>query len=282
MARKKKQEEHENLERWLVSYADFITLLFAFFVVMYSVSSVNAGKFRAMSSSVAEAFNPVINMSASNMMLSPEVTGRIATKNPVLIDLKLFEKIRQEVKAIGADGINVKKNKDGIVISIADTLMFNTGEADLLADAKKIQDKLGVLLADMANTLRVEGHTDNIPIHTAAFPSNWELSSNRAIRVLKYLVQQGVSPERISAAGYAEFQPVAPNDTEEGRRLNRRVDIVIVESTLSSGSSQVDVPLTLTESLAPESAGSDASATQASQPEFPPIKFSPFENITVQ
>ena len=277
MARKKKHQEHENLERWLVSYADFITLLFAFFVVMYSVSAVNDGKYKVMSQSMAEAFSPVISMSASTLMLAPEVTGRIATKNPVLIDLQLFKKVTQEVQAIGAEGIKVKKSKDGIVISIADTLMFRTGEADLLDDAKKIQDKLGVLLADMSNTLRVEGHTDIIPIHTAEFPSNWELSSNRAIRVLKYLVEQGVSPERISAAGYAEFQPIAPNDTEEGRRLNRRVDIVIVESLLSSGSSQVNVPLTLTEFPSTESPGTDPSATEASQPEF-----SPFKNLIVR
>ena len=277
MARKKKHQEHENLERWLVSYADFITLLFAFFVVMYSVSAVNDGKYKVMSQSMAEAFSPVISMSASTLMLAPEVTGRIATKNPVLIDLQLFKKVTQEVQAIGAEGIKVKKSKDGIVISIADTLMFRTGEADLLDDAKKIQDKLGVLLADMSNTLRVEGHTDIIPIHTAEFPSNWELSSNRAIRVLKYLVEQGVSPERISAAGYAEFQPIAPNDTEEGRRLNRRVDIVIVESLLSSGSSQVNVPLTLTEFSSTESPGTDPSASEASQPEF-----LPFENMIVR
>ena len=272
MARKKKHEEHVNLERWLVSYADFITLLFAFFVVMYSVSAVNEGKFKVMSQSMIEAFNPVLDMSASTLMLAPEVTGRISTKRPVLIDLQLFEKVTQEVQAIGAEGIKVKKSKDGIVISIADTLMFQTGEADLLEEAKKIQDKLGMLLADMANTLRVEGHTDNIPIRTVEFPSNWELSSNRAIRVLKYLVEQGVPPERISAAGYAEFQPIAPNDTEEGRRLNRRVDIVIVESLLSSGSSQVDGPLTLTESP----------STEAWQPELPPGTFSPFDHLTVK
>ena len=277
MARKKKHAEHENLERWLVSYADFITLLFAFFVVMYSISAVNEGKFRVMTQSLAEAFNPMVPMSASKFMLTQEVAGRIATRNPVLIDLRLFEKVTREVKAIGTEGIKVKKSKDGIVISIADTLMFRTGEADLLEDAKKIQDKLGVLLADMSNTLRVEGHTDIIPIHTAEFPSNWELSSSRAIRVLKYLVEQGVPPERISAAGYAEFQPIAPNDTEEGRRLNRRVDIVIVESLLSSGSSQVDVPLTLTEFPPTESPGTDPSATEASQPEF-----SPFENLIVR
>lgn len=267
MARKKKHEEHENLERWLVSYADFITLLFAFFVVMYSVSSVNDGKFKTMSQSMIEAFDPMISMSASVMMLSPQVTGRIATKNPVLIDLGLFTKVTREVQAIGAEGIKVKKSKDGIVISIADTLMFRTGEADLLEGAKKIQDKLSLLLADMSNTLRVEGHTDIIPIHTAEFPSNWELSSNRAIRVLKYLVEQGVPPERISAAGYAEFQPVAPNDTEEGRRLNRRVDIVIVEALLSPDSPHVDVPLTLTE----------FSSTEALKPEF-----SPFENLIIR
>ena len=99
MARKKKHEEHVNLERWLVSYADFITLLFAFFVVMYSVSAVNAGKFRVMSNALTEAFNPTISMSASKLMMSPEAVGRVSTKNPVLIDLGLFEKIRQEVKA---------------------------------------------------------------------------------------------------------------------------------------------------------------------------------------
>ena len=263
MARKPKHEEHENHERWLVSYADFITLLFAFFVVMYSVSTVNEGKFRVVSQSIVEALNPMINMSASTIKISPGAIGGPTSAKAITIDLQIFRKLTDTLKASAAEkpgkaiagksdqaGASsprlsgesqaaVAHDERGVVVSMASAVAFEPGKAELLPEARATLIQVATALQGFPSQIRVEGHTDNIPIHTGEFPSNWELSSARAVTIVRFLTEGGhLPPDRLAAAGYGEFHPVAANDTAEGRAANRRVELVIVKSGSSEGAGQ--------------------------------------------
>lgn len=235
MARKKKEEEHENHERWLVSYADFITLLFAFFVVMYSVSMVNEGKLRAAADAISKAFNPIQAFTATPVKIDPKVTEDISKL--VIPDVKVYEQIQEALKEMGdlGDKVTVTIEKRGIVIRVADTVLYDTGKAEIRNDAIRILDKVGSILGRLDNHIRVEGHTDNVPIKTARYPSNWELSTDRASAIVRYFID-GVKmePFRLSAGGYAEYRPIDSNSTPEGRAKNRRVDIVIMNEQESA------------------------------------------------
>lgn len=229
MARKKKPEEHENHERWLVSYADFITLLFAFFVVMYSVSSVNEGKFRAAADSISQAFHPVINMSASPVKIDSKITNQIP--NIIAPDFKTYQKLQDTMKEAGelGDKVKVDMDKRGIVVRVADTLVFDTGKAEVRPEAREVLKKVGTVLAGGNKQVRVEGHTDNVPIKTAHFPSNWELSTDRASAIVRYFIDNtNMKPTLLSASGYAHYKPLESNDSPAGRAKNRRVDIVVL------------------------------------------------------
>lgn len=229
--KKKRHEEHENHERWLVSYADFITLLFAFFVVMYSTSSVNEGKFRAVSESAQAAFNPS-NYSAKKLEVGPKFqisekyTARIEHVAAIKDVLKELEDKRK---------INIFQDRRGIVIRITDTAIFDSGSAEIRKDVTDAIDSLAGILASMKEHIQVEGHTDNIPIYSAQFPSNWELSSARATSMVRRFISHNVDPKRLTAIGYGEYRPIAENDTEDGRAKNRRVDIVILNEGYRSG-----------------------------------------------
>jgi chemotaxis protein MotB len=238
MARKHKPEEHENHERWLVSYADFITLLFAFFVVMYSVSSVNEGKMRIAAQSLLEALNPVISMSASKIHIQPKDMSGPTSSRDITLDMQVSRKLYESVKAIydldktgrARQVLVVTQDERGIIVSIADSLAFAPGKADLLPEAVEPLLKVAAVLKESSQQIRVEGHTDNVPIHSAQFPSNWELSGVRALNIVRFLGDGGhLPPERLSAGGFGEFHPVASNDTEEGRAKNRRVEIIVVK-----------------------------------------------------
>jgi chemotaxis protein MotB len=227
--RKKKEEEHENGERWLISYADFITLLFAFFVTMYSTSSVHEGKLRAIADSVNEAFHPYVSLSSSNIRLTSKQAG------PDMFDpgLKLFfkyKKMEDEVKAMDSSGkIKLIKDKRGRIIRIDEGLAFEAGEAEILPDFGQQLDKIADLIAALPSHVQVEGHTDNIPIKTPVYPSNWELSTARAMSIVRYFVDRhAMDPQRFSVSGYGEFRPIDTNDSPEGRAKNRRVEIVIL------------------------------------------------------
>lgn len=227
--RKKKEEEHENGERWLISYADFITLLFAFFVTMYSTSSVHEGKLRAVADSVNEAFHPYISLSSSSIRLTQKQAG------PDMFDpgLKLFFKYRkmeEEVRTMDPSGqISLIKDRRGTVIRVGDGLAFETGKAEILRDFGQKLDKIADLIAALPSSVQVEGHTDNIPVKTSAYPSNWELSTARAMSIVRYFVDRhSMDPQRFSVSGYGEFRPIDTNDSPEGRAKNRRVEIVIL------------------------------------------------------
>lgn len=222
--KKKKHEEHENHERWLVSYADFITLLFAFFVTMYSTSSVQEGKFRAVSDSAENAFNPS-HYSAKKIEIGPNFSAKerkTAQIGHIVAIKEAFKELEKSNK------MNVFQDRRGIVIRITDTALFNSGSAEIRKEAIEAVDRLAGVLAPMKENIHVEGHTDNMPINSVQFPSNWELSSARSTSIVRNFISHGVDPARLTAIGYGEYRPIAGNDTEEGRGRNRRVDIVIL------------------------------------------------------
>ncbi len=253
MARRKKHEEHENLERWLVSYADFITLLFAFFVVMYSISQVNEGKYRVLSDSLVNAFK---NAPTTTTPISPKLridaaSGASSAQTMVLKQTIFVRKpdpvfeARQKQQAERMKGVamdllkameplvkegqvRVSQSIHGIAIEINASVLFASGQASLEPGSVKALRAVGGVLAQVPNDVQVEGFTDNTPINTAAFPSNWELSTARASSVVRLLAESGAPPERLVAVGYGEFRPIDINSTPEGRARNRRVTIMIL------------------------------------------------------
>lgn len=244
--RKKKPEEHVNHERWLVSYADFITLLFAFFVVMYSISSVNEGKYRVLSDTLSDVFQA---QPTTSTPIHFDDTASISSRNnnEALIDLPvpnhdefltaadnpeldtLSEEITQAVQTlIDDDLINIKKTDFWLEIDIKSSILFTSGGAELSEDAEDILATIADLLDSYPNDIQVEGFTDNVPINSKQFPSNWELSSSRAASVVHLFEEEGVDPKRMQAIGYGQHRPLADNATIEGRNTNRRVNLVVL------------------------------------------------------
>ncbi|MBI5893178.1 MAG: OmpA family protein [Deltaproteobacteria bacterium] len=232
MRKNKRQEEDEKVDRWMVSYADFVTLLFAFFVVMYALSTLNESKYKILAESVSKAFKAQRTES-----VIPELMRQDA--GPLFADAFTktftgdFRKIHHALEGLEKAGIvSLNVERRGVVISMADKFVFDSGKADIRSDAEAVLDEVGKALKDMPNQIKVEGHTDNVPINTPQFPSNWELSSARALNILKYLVaKHDINPVKVSATGYSEFRPVAPNDNPVDRAQNRRVDVVVLNES---------------------------------------------------
>jgi chemotaxis protein MotB len=243
MARRRRPEEHENHERWLVSYADFITLLFAFFVVMYSISSVNEGKYKILS----EALVGVFNDSERSMKPIPIGEQRPLSVKPAeplvkdsdQIDAGIGQNVTDPLKEIAQDvrdafgdliksnQMTVRGNELWIEIELSSGLLFGSGDAMPSDKAFTIIEKVARIIKPFDNPIHVEGFTDDQPISTAQFPTNWELSSARSASIVRMLAMEGVNPSRLASVGYGEFQPVASNTTAEGRGRNRRVVLVI-------------------------------------------------------
>ncbi|WP_088228640.1 flagellar motor protein MotB [Desulfosporosinus sp. FKB] len=257
MSRKREHEaEKENGERWLLTYSDLITLLMIFFVVLYSMSKVDSEKFQA----VAEALNSALSGGSSakiQLATSPAGPAAIPPKTPqsdmtkpstttqnnnqkagqgnVDADNQSIDTIKAKLDKFASDnGIQstlvTSVEERGLVVRIQETLLFDSGSADITPYARNILEKVSTVLESSTNQIRVEGHTDNLPIHTAQFPSNWELSVVRATNVVQILQHDGIDPNRLSATGYGEYRPIASNDTEEGRNKNRRIDLIILRS----------------------------------------------------
>jgi chemotaxis protein MotB len=263
MSRKKKHAAHANHERWLVSYADFITLLFAFFVVMYASSQVDKRKIGRLAAAIQTAFQQlgvfqstagVVPVAASNTEtpdsadgapgMAQTTLGRVAP--PLAPDdlnrtgagdmKKLMTDLQKLlVVEIKKQEVTVRQTPDGVVLSLQEVGFYDSGSDVLRPGAEAVLDRLVGVLTERGNRLRIEGHTDNVPIHNARFSSNWELSTARATGLVRlFMNRYSVLPQRLSAAGYAEYHPVADNTTSEGRALNRRVDIVILPPDLYS------------------------------------------------
>jgi len=259
MARRKRLEEHDNHERWLVSYADFITLLFAFFVVMYALSTVNEGKYRILSDSMSSAFRNVPVNSSSP--LPPAVTLPIQVIQKPAAAARAQEAVKQkqrekmsnvakdilEVMAplIEQGKVRVIETSRGVTIEINDSILFSPGQALLQPSLVNAMGAIADVLAPTDFPITIEGHTDNVPIKTAQFPSNWELSAVRATTVLRLFVDSGVAAERLTAIGFADTRPVEPNLLADGRARNRRVTILI-DSAVPEKGKEVDLQATPT------------------------------------
>jgi len=239
MARRRPfQEDSENHERWLISYADFITLLFAFFVVMYAVSVVNVGKYTVLSEALGDAFgghgaaqqrNYAVEVDA--LPLSSLVAHRrteAAKRDRERLDL-LARKLNDSLAPLIKGGkVRVTQNGRGVTIDINASVLFDEGQAALLTNARETLAAVGDVLKDDPHAIEVEGHTDTTPISNPAFPSNWELSAVRASTVVRLFAQTGVAEKRLAAIGRGANRPIASNDDPQGRARNRRVAVTIL------------------------------------------------------
>lgn len=248
MARKRKHPEHANHERWLVSYADFITLLFAFFVVMFAASNSDDKKAGQIAQAVQAAFSELGVFTPAGKVAPLHDDGGLASAPPrafgstqspfsestQINDPRDLAQARLQIEAMlrrELDNRTVRVSQDsrGIVVSLAEAGFFDSGSATVNAYGLNVLERLAGTLRGMKEDVRIEGHTDNTPINNAQFPSNWELSTARATHVLRYMITNaGISPERLSAVGYGEYRPAGTNATVEGRAVNRRVDLVII------------------------------------------------------
>jgi chemotaxis protein MotB len=256
LARKKKHEGHVNHERWLVSYADFITLLFAFFVVMFASSQTDKAKARAISESVSQALDKGGMQAMVHEVLGGTVDekgsgnaqmkgpGGSQPKNetappPPQVNAELLPKLqylndalKEEIKA---GKLEIKQEERGLVISLRQAAFFPSGDDTIDPQTYDSIDKIATIFRSSPNPIRLEGHTDSRPIHTDRFHSNWELSAARGIAMLDLLSSRfGIPHERLAVVGYADTVPMASNDTEEGRARNRRVDIVILNQRVAA------------------------------------------------
>lgn len=261
MARRKKHEEHVNHEAWAIPYGDLITLLLAFFVVLYATSSVNEGKYRVLSHSLAVAFNqprsmqptligdPVAGDGETQTAAMPVDTVHIRMQQGSLIPLpfplpndpfgeaaRQREQAMQEMESamsqalsglIDNGSVRMQRDGDQLRIAIASDLLFGSASADLAPSAIKVLNELAVVLSQTQQAIIVEGHTDDVPIRTRRFPSNWELSAGRAGRVLRLFSEAGISDDRMSMAAYGAERPEVPNTSSANRSRNRRVVVTV-------------------------------------------------------
>ncbi|MCL5056555.1 MAG: OmpA family protein [Actinobacteria bacterium] len=227
----------ENNDRWLLTYSDMITLLLIFFIVMYTLSSIDVKKFQALSTSLSKA------MGAGGMVLDspgpsvvPGISGTITEVAVNSGENSQLESIKKELEEYVKEAnlqakVSVTMEERGVVISFQEEVLFKLGSAELTPRAREIITKVGPVLETAPNYLRVEGHTDNLPIHTSQYPSNWELSAARANTVLKELLRNfNIHPQRLSSVAYGEYRPLVKNDSDVNRQTNRRVNIVILRS----------------------------------------------------
>jgi chemotaxis protein MotB len=257
---RRRRPEHVNHERWLVSYADFITLLFAFFVVLYSSSQVDKRRVGQLATAIQVAFQQMGVFDASNTKV-PVLTSEpmpfsdvqmvenssrfraldrlvnvprgALTSSPQRTDMSAVEKKLELALApeIANRHVAIALTKDGIVVNLRELGFFHSGSTAFRPDALPTLSQFVKVIGPLQVPVRIEGHTDNVPIHTPRFDSNWELSTARATEIIKLFISEyDIAPDRLSASGYGEYYPTASNDTSEGRALNRRVDLVILNA----------------------------------------------------
>lgn len=232
MRRRKHDGGHDNQERWLLTYADLITLLLGLFVILYAMSKIDAGRY----AEIVEALGGVFGGAEQGVMNGTQ--GIIQSSVPVVNERDRIEReIRNQLNANVAQGlVSVEQNERGVTVHMMEELLFSSGKADLKQSSLSALDSLASVLASFRNDIRVEGHTDNVPIHNLQYPSNWHLSVSRAMNTAYYLIGDNrIDPERLSVTGYSEYRPLAPNTSDENRTRNRRVDIVIVTDVPHDG-----------------------------------------------
>ena len=230
--------DHENHERWLISFADFVTLLFAFFVVMYAISAVNEGKYRVLASSLGDAFGKTPSRDAPvpqlpNMTLPPEVQQRTLKQQQAIEEQAHMTEVASNLLDVMAplvkEGkVRVTQSRRGVSIEINANVLFAAGQAELEPQSLAVLRAVAQHLSKEPFNLEITGHTDNVPISNSAFASNWELSAVRATSVVRLLAENGIAPARLFAIGREASQPIASNNTAEGRARNRRVELMIL------------------------------------------------------
>jgi chemotaxis protein MotB len=299
MARKKKHEDHVNHEAWAIPYGDLVTLLFALFTVMYAMSSVNEGKFRVLSDAMIAAFNgspkslrplnmgepepgkggekPLVGITPTALIKikgenavnpppkpqSPDVPGSL---------IRMEREVQDAMRAlIDAKLITVKRESMWLEIEINTDILFPSGSGAFSSSAEPVLDKLAEVLKPFPNPIRVEGHTDDRPIHTASFPSNWELSAARAASVVHQFTKQGIDPLRLEIVGFGEFHPRQANSSNEGRNANRRVAVLVLEAVTPAESTTARTTTETPQTIAPGVELADAgSATNRLAVRVPP------------
>lgn len=255
MRRRRREEESKGEQGWLLTYSDVITLVLCMFVMLYSFSTIDIQKFEALVQSLNQTFSGVLD---GGKIIDPEPKDNL----PIDIDdldqddnkdeldkdkdkdkdedhskdkdfdkelLEVYEKITNLIRDYGLeDQVFIGVESKGVEIRFTDGVFFDSGSAALKPSAFDLLNRLTYIFMEIDNEILVEGHTDNRPINTPQFPSNWELSTSRALSVVRYFERQGINPERMGALGYGEYRPIATNNTAEGRQANRRVNIVVL------------------------------------------------------
>jgi chemotaxis protein MotB len=271
---RRRHDDHENHEAWAIPYGDLVTLLLAFFVVMYAMSTVNEGKYRVLSDSLSEAFNgaphsahavadgggtggrvelprnqvekifsaampPAARAAASDASAAPAAAAAAAgtgsAPGPALGDSAELAKVADEVTnamgtLVAAGEVHVRRLQNSVVVDISSDILFPSGVARLSGNAAPALQHLAAALKPFTNAIRVEGYTDDRPINTAEFPSNWELSAARAASVVHLFMDRGVSPDRLAVMGFGQYRPATTNSNVAGRNANRRVAVVILDN----------------------------------------------------
>lgn len=253
---RQKKEKKENSERWLLTYSDLITLLMILFVLLYSFSNIDKEKYEQLAKSLNAAMGDGVLSSGNGISEGDGVLdggngildGGLGETEEETTSAGNAEELTEEEQLLNIESqmMDIIKNTDlvdhvyftiedkGLIVSFADNIFFDSGKADVKVDMMTDFDKIADILKQFGNPIRIEGHTDNVPIHNSDFASNWQLSAERAANVVQYLVENdGIQPNRLSAVGYGEYKPVASNDTKEGRDRNRRVNLVILYDDIS-------------------------------------------------
>lgn len=228
MPRKRKKSKDDDIGgSWMDTYADTITLLLTFFILLYSISAVDSQKLKQLSKALQESLGGSTAVTELKNLdeLKVDAGGGNETKED------LVKKVNEAIKGNSLEEvIKVREEERGVILQLDETILFDSGKADLKESSIKALDTITTLVNSMENDILVEGHTDNVPIHNSQFASNWELSTERAVSVVRYFVgEKGVAPTRFSVKGYGEFKPLVENSTPENRAINRRVDVLIVD-----------------------------------------------------
>jgi len=252
MSRRKKkglEPTEKSSGGWIVTFSDLMTLLLTFFILLYSISTVSEAKFRQAAASLQSVlsgnpstmifnetpsgadsmpFDPVVPQPIPNPVEQPDFNAEI---------IEMYKTIKEFIQENGLNAdIEVTYNARGVLVNISEAVLFESGSSDIKNEGQTLLDTMAILLQTIDKDIEVQGHTDNQPIQTSKYPTNWELSVDRAVQVARYFIQRhNIAPERLKAAGFAEFQPLAPNDTPENRALNRRVNLLIILEQESGG-----------------------------------------------
>jgi chemotaxis protein MotB len=239
--RRRPPEPSAHTERWLISYADFITLLFAFFVTMYAISTVDQKKLQKAVAAFQTAFADSKAAETLPAPLMPTVSSPSPTADGTLATIKA--RLANRLVQLDERRVDLQMDQRGLVVSVREAGSFPVGRAELDPEAERLFREIALNLIDIPNHVRVEGHTDDVPIHTSKYASNWELSTARATNVVAFFTEDvGLAPDRLSAAGYAEFHPRVPNDSSDHRAENRRVDVVVLNAQTNNREEPVGRP----------------------------------------